>query len=334
MSKEAPGLAKHYRETAFMGFWEVLTNLGKIKENFRFCKQDVLDFKPDVIIFIDYPGFNLRMAKFAKSKGLKTVYYISPKVWVWKKNRVYTMRDTIDRIYSILPFEKAFYKKFGVDVEYVGNPLYDKCTDYLDRKITKPAFLEKNQLPFDEYIALLPGSRIQEIRKIMPELALVCKQFPHYPFIIAAMSELGKETYLPYLNSPNMHLVFDQTYDVAANSLAAVVTSGTAVLEAALLNVNQVAVYKTSLFTYEIGIRLVHVRYATLPNLILNRAMVEEVLQYKIVPRLTKSLLGLLHSQEVRQRMKADRDELIALLNRPNAARNAAISIHHFLKQN
>jgi len=332
MLNESTNIAKHISDTAFMGILEVVLNLKQIKRNFAFCETDLLIYHPDLIIFIDYPGFNLRMAKFAKAHSFKTAYYISPKVWAWKTKRVFQIKKYIDKMYCILPFEEEFYKNYNYNVEYIGNPLFDKCMSYLQHAISKNDFLKINNLPNKDYIALLPGSRVQEIKTLLPLVTQLCNEYKNINFVITGMSAIDNSLYTRHLLYNNLFIVYDQTYDTLIHCKAAIVTSGTAVLEAALLGTKQIAIYKTSFLTFEIGKRIVNLKYATLPNIILGKEMVKEILQYNIIKRLKKTLNILINDSSLSQQFDNDRSLLIEKLNKPNAAKNAALSIYNFLK--
>ena len=271
-------MVKHYRDLAFMGFVEVVLNLRTILRNIRFCKKDIQDFQPDVLILIDYPGFNLRIAEFAKKKGFRVFYYISPQVWAWHRSRVNKMKPIIDRLFVILPFEQNFYKAYNWDVDFTGHPLLDA----LEEKA--PAFAklrpEDLQLPEDKQIvALLPGSRRQEIKRVLPVMLSVVPEFGHYQFVIAGAPGVPEEFYHQFTRSTDVPIVANQTYELLHLSAAALVTSGTATLETALMEVPQVVCYKGGWLSYYIARRLVQVDYISLVNLILGREVVKELIQ-------------------------------------------------------
>lgn len=268
-------LAKHYRDLAFMGFLEVAKNLSTILKNIRFCKADILAFQPDVLILIDYPGFNLRMAKFAKQKGFKVFYYISPKIWAWRSSRVKIIKKYVDKIFVIFPFEIDFYKKFQVDVEYVGNPLMD---EFKNKKFNHN-FREANNLSDKKIIALLPGSRIQEIKKILPQMLEILPNFFDYQFVIAGTNHLSKELYASKINGKKVKIVFNQTYDLLKNAHLALVASGTATLETAILNVPQIVCYKSSPLSIWIGRMVIQIKYISLVNLIRDKMVLTELIQ-------------------------------------------------------
>ncbi len=278
MNGQSPNLVKHYREMAFMGFTEVLLNLRTIKANLSFCKQDLLEYNPDALILVDYPGFNLRIAKFAKSKGIKVFYYISPKVWAWNQKRALKIKACVDEMFAIFPFESKFYQKYNFDINYVGHPLLDAIDNISFSNNEKDIFLTKNKLSNKAIIALLPGSRKQEVTRILSEMLSVQSYFPDYQFIIAGAPSLDIEFYRTFLSS-NTTIIFDQTYDLLKIAEAALITSGTATLEAAIFNVPQVVCYKAGTLTYQIAKRLINVKFISLVNLILNKEAVAELIQ-------------------------------------------------------
>lgn len=270
---------KHFKELAFMGFLEVLMNIRAILKNISFCKQDIIEFKPDVLVLIDYPGFNLRIAKWAKSQGIKVLYYISPTVWAWKEKRVYTIKEVVDKMYCILPFEKPFYEKFNYDVEYLGHPLLDAVEQYEATKIPTNQFLLEQKLSEKPIIAVLPGSRKQEIRKKLPIMLEALESFNGYQIVIAGAPSMEETFYKEVIGNYPARIVFGKTYDLLSASEAAVVTSGTATLETALLNIPEVVCYITSAVSYHIAKRLVNIKYISLVNLILDREVVKELIQ-------------------------------------------------------
>lgn len=278
MQEVSENLVKHYRELAFMGFLEVLLNLRTILKNISFCKKDILDFKPDAIIFIDYPGFNLRIAKWAKHKGFKTHYYISPQIWAWKENRIKDIKKDVDEMYVILPFEKQFYeKKHDYPVHFVGHPLIDAISKRV--QVDETAFRADNDLNEKPIIALLPGSRKQEITKMLSIMLSVIDDFPDYQFVIAGAPSQDYSFYKQFITNPNVSFVSNKTYDLLSVSTAALVTSGTATLETALFKVPQVVCYKGSWFSYQIGKRVVNLDYISLVNLIMDKEVVKELIQ-------------------------------------------------------
>lgn len=272
-------MVKHIRDLAIMGIVEVMVHLRTVLANIRLCKQDILDYNPDAVIFIDYPGFNLRIAKFTHSHGFKNFYYISPQVWAWKKGRIKTMRRVLDKMYVILPFEKPFYDKYGVEnVEYVGHPLLDAVADFNSSHIADD-FRRRNNLDDRPIIALMPGSRKMELRKMMPTMAALASRHPEYNFVIAGMTLLGDSFYKPFLTSQNVTLVYNQTYMLLQSAFAGVITSGTATLEAALFHLPQVVCYRANALTVAFAKTFAKVKYISLVNLIADKPVVRELIQ-------------------------------------------------------
>ena len=329
-------LVKHYRELAFMGFAEVLMNLGTIFRNLRFCKKDILEQKPDALILIDYPGFNLRIAKWAKQKGLKIIYYISPQVWAWKSNRVKSMKQCIDKMLVILPFEKDYYKnKWNWEVEYVGHPLVEVIEKSREEGVRSlESGVGSRKFSDRPIVALLPGSRKQEILKKLPVMLEVSKSFPVYQFIVAKAPGLDENFYDKLLQPfANVSYVNNKTYDLLKQSKAALVTSGTATLETALFAVPEVVCYKGSWLSYQIGRRLVNVKYISLVNLIMDKPVVKELIQHNLTPQnLQKELEEILHNNERKEQLRKDYHLLKEMLvEGGNASSKAAVSITHFL---
>ena len=327
MQQAGGELVKHYRDLAFMGFWEVIKNIFTILRNLKFCKKDIEQFQPDTLILIDYPGFNLRIAKWAKQKGLRIIYYISPQVWAWKENRVKMMKETIDKMIVILPFEKDYFKnKWNWEVEYVGHPLVE-VIESEKLKVKSEKFSEK------EIIALLPGSRKQEILKKLPVMLEVSKAFPFYQFIVAKAPGLDDDFYSSLL-APfnNVSAVSGKTYDLLMQAKAALVTSGTATLETALFAVPEVVCYKGSFLSYEIGRRLVKVKYISLVNLIMDKLVVKEFIQHEMnVTNLKSELQELLTNEKRITDLKKDYADLKNILSeKGNASSKAAQLIHDF----
>lgn len=312
---------KHYHDLAFMGFLEVALNLRTILGNIKICKEDIKNYRPDVLILVDYPGFNLRIAEYAKSLGIKVVYYISPQLWAWKEGRVETVKKFVDEMLVILPFEKDFYKKHQVEAHFVGHPLLDAISDLEPVDIQK--FKSENYLNDKEIIALLPGSRKQEVEKKLEVMLSVRSYFPDYQFVIAGAPSLPKEFYEKYVDE-NVHFVSNRTYDLLRCSKAALVTSGTATLETALLNVPEVVCYKSSRISFEIGKRLVkNIKYISLVNLIMDREVVKELIQNDLCTENLVRELNLILGDN-RQKILNDYDELRQKLGGKGASENAA----------
>jgi lipid-A-disaccharide synthase len=320
---------KHYRDLAFMGFAEVIANLGTILNNLKFCKKDILNYQPDVLILIDYPGFNLRIAEWAKQQGFKIVYYISPQVWAWKENRVKKIKRSVDLMLVILPFEKDFYTKWNYPVHYVGHPLIE-VIDQFRTTHTQPTLSEK------PIIALLPGSRKQEILKKLPIMLSVAKHFPQYQFIVAQAPGLDDAFYAPMLNAySNVSAVRNETYLLLSLASAALVTSGTATLETALFGVPEVVCYKGSSVSYHIAKRLLTIKFISLVNLIMDKPVITELIQGALTTEsLVKELNLLTGNAAVQQRIKSDYDQLRHLLSQGgHASANAAGLIMNFLHE-
>lgn len=330
MQQAGAELVKHYRDLAFMGFTEVLMNLRTIFKNLAFCKEDILQNRPDTLILIDYPGFNLRIAKWAKEQGIKVIYYISPQVWAWKENRVKMMKQTIDKMLVILPFEKEYYKnKWNWEVEYVGHPL----VEVIERHKTDS---KSGPLSGKPIVALLPGSRKQEILKKLPIMLEVSRSFPGYQFIVAKAPGVEEQFYDDLLKPySNVSYVSNQTYDLLQQSKAALVTSGTATLETALFEIPEVVCYKGSYLSYQIGKRLVKVKFISLVNLIMDKLVVKELIQDDLTTgNLERELQQLLTSETRISELQKDYSNLRELLSKGgNASSKAARSIVDFLTQ-
>ncbi len=319
MAEAGAVVVKHIRELAFMGFTEVVANLRTIMANFTLCKQDMAAFEPDVLILIDYPGFNLRMAEWAKARGIKVVYYISPQVWAWKEGRVKKIKANVDEMIVILPFEKDFYKKWDYEVDYVGHPLMD----VVNAEVARPMPAPMSDKPV---IALLPGSRQQEVVKKLPVMLSVMDQFPDYQFVVAEAPTLDASFYQTFLKSyPGVISVRNQTYDLLRQARAALVTSGTATLETALFKVPQVVCYIGSPVSYWVAKRLIKVKYISLVNLIMDKPIVKELIQADLNKKqLVAELKPLLEEGAERKHMMADYDALHQLLDIGSASKNAA----------
>ena len=328
MQKAGTSLTVHYKHMAFMGLWEVLMNLNSIARFMKICRKDIIDFNPDVIILIDYAGFNLKIAKFVHEKGYKVYYYISPKLWAWNKSRVKLFKKYVDKLYAIFPFEVFFYKQNGYDkVEYLGHPLLDEI-DKKKKGLTKgKEFIAKNNLPEKPIIALLSGSRKQEIERCLPEMIAITKNYPDYQFVIAGVRSLPEELYQQYLKDTSVNIVYDQTYNLLHNATAAVVTSGTATLETAILNIPEVVIYKTSPVTYLIGKPFVHIRFFSLVNLIMDKETVKELLQYNLAVDIRTELDKILFDETYRGKMLEEYDIMRQRLGQPGASDRVAKAI-------
>jgi lipid-A-disaccharide synthase len=338
MEQAGATLVKHYRELAFMGFTEVIRNLPTILQNIKFCKQDILSYQPDVLVLIDYPGFNLRIAEWAKQNGFRVVYYISPQVWAWKENRVKKMKQCIDKMLCILPFEKKYYKdRWNWEVEYVGHPLVEVVEASLKsgvRSLESETLNSKLLTQDSRLIALLPGSRKQEISKKLPIMLEVAKHFPAYEFVVAKAPGLEDSFYEPFLAAyQNVSSVRNRTYDLLAKSRAALVTSGTATLETALFGVPEVVCYKGSNISYQIAKRLIKIKYISLVNLIMDKPVVKELIQHELTTANLVSELELLLTDEKRKaELQKDYTALKELLSAGgHASAQAAKSIYSFI---
>ncbi len=327
MKKQGGTLVKHYKTMAFMGLWEVIKNLKTIKKNLLFCKKDIIQFKPDIIILIDYPGFNLRIAKFAKKNNIEVIYYISPKIWAWKKNRVHKIKKYIDKLFVIFPFEIEFYKKYNYETYYYGNPTAHIIYNLLNDNFNKDKFRNENNLTEKPIIALLPGSRVQEIEKILPEMVHLTEKFVDYQFVVAGVSVIEKSMYDKLLLNTKIKFVQDKTYELLRTSEAAVVTSGTATLETAMLNIPQVVCYKTSKLTYFIGKLLVKIKYFSLVNIILQTEAVKELLQTNLKIEIENELFQILNDENYRKKMLDNYKVLSNLLHENNSPQKTAEKI-------
>lgn len=320
-------LVKHYRDLAFMGFAEVVMNLRTILKNLRFCKKDIETWQPDAIIFVDYPGFNLKIAKWAKQKGYPTHYYISPQIWAWKENRINAIKRDVDQLYVILPFEKTFYEeKHDFNVHFVGHPLIDALAE--KTKINAADFKEKNGLDDRPIIALLPGSRKQEISKMLHTMLGVVPDFPDHQFVIAGAPSQDPEFYAPFIQKKNVFLVMEETYDLLSLSTAALVTSGTATLETALLKVPEVVCYKGGTISYQIAKRIIKLDYISLVNLIMEKEVVKELIQSEFTVKNLKKELQKILEKETRERMFLDYYELEQKLGGKGASLKTAELIY------
>ena len=302
MQKAGGTLVKHYKELAFMGFAEVLFNLKTILNNIAFCKKDIEQFQPDVIIFIDYPGFNMRIAEWAKKKKIPTHYYISPQIWAWKENRIKNIKRDFDKLYVILPFEKDFYeKKHHFPVEFVGHPLIDAI--HHRTKVDESTFRRENNLDHRPIIALLPGSRKQEISKLLHEMLAVVNDFPEYQFVIAGAPGQDYVFYKQFLTNQAVHFISNKTYDLLSVAHAALVTSGTATLETALFKVPEVVCYKGNWISYQIAKRIITLKYISLVNLIMDEEVVTELIQNDCNSKKIKSELAKILEEKHREKL-------------------------------
>jgi lipid-A-disaccharide synthase len=331
MQAEGGRLVKHYADMAFMGFVEVIANLRTVLGNLKSCKQDILTYKPDVLILIDFPGFNLKIAEFAKQQGIKVCYYISPKVWAWNQKRVLKIKRVVDHMFCILPFEVDFYKKWDMAVDYVGNPLLDAVAAF------KPDtnFIQNSLLTDKPIVALLPGSRKQEINYLLPLMVDMVKQFPDYQFVIAGAPSFNIAFYNQFFTDAPIPVVFSNTYNLLSNAQAAIVASGTATLETALFNVPQVVVYKGNAVTITIARILIKIGFISLVNLIMDRLVVKELIQgdYNAADVKTE-LTNLLQDKTYRDAMLKNYDKLDVRMGQPGASAKTAALIVKYIAKN
>ena len=322
-------LVRHYRELAVMGLWETVSSLLKFRGLLKECQRDILEYRPDVLILVDYGGFNLRMAAWAKTHGVKVFYYISPKIWAWNQGRVEKIKVLVDRMFVILPFEEEFYQRFDYKVDYIGNPTADEVAAFRP----DPEFMTRHGLSSDRpLIAVLPGSRKQEIEEMLHEMLAVLPAFQNYQFVVAGVSNLDP-VYYQHFERNGIKLVFDQAYDLLARASAALVTSGTATLETALFDVPQVVCYRTSSLTYLIGKAVIKVPYISLVNLIVGREVVAEFIQNKFTARyLLDELKRLLTDEQYIARQRTGYAELRQKLGQHSAARQAAALMIGYLR--
>jgi lipid-A-disaccharide synthase len=332
MAQQGADLVRHYRDLAFMGFFEVLVHLNTITKNIRFCKKDILGYSPDVLILVDYPGFNLRIAQFAHEHGIRVFYYISPQLWAWRSSRVKKIKKYVDRMFVILPFEKEFYARYDYKVDFIGHPLLDVIkgdTTYPGRK----TFLERNHLPDKPLVALLPGSRRQEIRLMLKVMLKTVSSFSEYQFVIAGAPSVSPDFYSGITAGTSVSFITGQTYDLLRHSEAALVTSGTATLETALMGIPQVVCYKGSFLSYLIAKSVINVKFISLVNLIMDKEIIHELIQDDFTPlhlqnELKKILVGK-ERQEIIQSYTGLREKL-----GDGASAKAARLMTQYLKKN
>lgn len=330
VAKQKP--RKHIKDLAFMGFVEVLKNIRTIFRNIKFCKQDILRFKPDVLVLVDYPGFNLRIADWAKQQGIRVIYYISPTIWAWKENRVEIVKRSIEKMFVILPFEVAVYKKHNYDADYVGHPLLDAIEQEKSKLPTREDFTLENKLGDKPIIAVLPGSRKQEIERMLSIMLNVVGDFQEYKFVIAGTTNLPKEAYNNAIQM-GIKVVFNQTYALMQHAHAGIIKSGTSTLESALFRLPQVVCYKGGAVSYAIA-RLVvgnRVKYISLPNLILDRPVVKELIQSELTASNLKNELKSILAGKKREEMLGNYDELIQLLGNSGASKKVAQLMYNHL---
>lgn len=329
-------LVKHYREMAFMGIVNVVLNIKTIKRNLDFCKTDLLEFQPDVLILIDYPGFNLHVAEFAKKNKIPVFYYISPKIWAWKEYRIKKIKAFVDEMFTIFPFETGFYKKHDFEVHYVGNPLMDSIAEFRKKAVPRNKFFRNNNLDDRPVVALLAGSRVQEIKNTLPLMVKVANYFPEFQFVVAGVPSVNKELYEKYLTGSGLKIIFDQTYNLLNNAHTALVASGTAALETALFNVPQTVIYKVEggwLVDFIMRNFVLKGVGVALPNIILNELIVVELIQKKMTLKNVKAeMRKLLYDEKYRQKIEKDYHRLKDVMGEPGCSKRAAQKMVDVLK--
>jgi len=331
MQEQGGTLVRHFKDTAYMGFLDVFIHLPSILKNIKFVKEDILTYKPDVVILVDYPGFNLRIAEFAHHAGFKVYYYISPKIWAWKQSRVHKIKAFIDKMFIIFPFERDFYKKHDYEVEYVGNPIMDAVDTV---KSDSSEFKKNYNLNDKKIIALLPGSRKQEIKHNFPVMLKVARKFPDYQFVVAAAPSLEKTTFTKFIKDEDVKLIYNQTYEILKQSEAAVVTSGTATLETAILNIPELVCYKGEHLSYQIAKRLVKVDYISLVNLVMQKEVIKEFIQYDMtIENISRELKLILKDTVYRNTMLSEFENLRSILGGKGASKRTAEIIFKSLQE-
>ncbi len=335
MEQAGGDIVKHYKELAFMGFWEVFTNLNTIFRNMRICQVDMLLYEPDAVILVDYPGFNLRMAKFAKEQGFKVIYYISPQIWAWKKGRIKKIKKYVDEMMVILPFEEEFYAKNGMKVHYVGHPLLDAVSKDLHDSQEVLDFRRQHGMDDREIVALLPGSRKQEISAILPQMLKMVPLFPQYQFVVSVVEWQSRSLYEKFLKKSDVKTVSGSAYPLLANAKAAVVASGTATLETAMIGTPQVVCYAGSELSYIIAKQLISgIHFISLPNLIMDKQVVTELIQHDFNTfHLRKELEKITGDEAYLATLKEDYRQLYALLGDGSASAKAADVVMEAMKR-
>jgi lipid-A-disaccharide synthase len=336
MASEGTSITIHYSRMAFMGVYEVLINLKTINQNFRICKEDLLQFKPDALILIDYAGFNLKMARFAREHGIKTLFYISPKVWAWKKSRIKQIKKYIDYLYLILPFEKKYFADRGfITAEYVGNPINDAISAFKKGyQENNRTFIKEQNLSEKPIIALLAGSRKQEIVRLLPEMLKNIKNFPDYQFVIAGAPSIKPELYEPIIKGHDVAIIWDQTCKLLSNARAAIVTSGTATLETALFKVPQAVVYKFQTLSFILVRPFIWIKFFSLVNIIMGKKVVEEILPFTIADKVKKELDKILTDKTYLSSMLKNYDELASLVGKAGSSERTAKHMYQLLSNN
>lgn len=331
LMEEAGGyLVNHYKNMAYMGLWDVIRNMNNVYSNLRHCKNDIIASRPDALILVDYSGFNMRIAKFAKYYGYKVFYYISPKIWAWQQKRALSIKKYVDHMFVIFPFEKDFYKKFNFPVDYVGNPTLDVIKDYKP----KPDFKARNGLSEKPIIAVLPGSRKSEVEEMLHFMVCIIPSFTNYQFVVAGVSNLDEKYYERFKRGNMVHIVYDQTYDLLGHAEAAMVTSGTATLETAFFEVPQVVCYSTNFFTYLAGKMLIQIKYISLVNIIANKKVVTELIQSEFCPtNIITELKKILYEPGKRNGMIDEYKQIKNMMGDESASKNTAELIMKYLNR-
>jgi lipid-A-disaccharide synthase len=333
MNAVSEGMVMHYRETSYM-MADVFLHLGKIFRNMRIIKRTILQWQPDVLIPVDYPGFNLRMSRFAYTHGIKVYYYISPKVWAWNQKRVKKLKQFTHRLFAILPFEVEFFRRFGMEVEYFGNPLVDQVSSFRESFEGKGAWKKRHGLDKKPLVALLSGSRVKEIETTLPTMIRLAEEQSGYQFVVAGAPSIDPEIYAGLLRSTDIKIVFGETYALLESATAGVINSGTATLEAALFELPQVVLYKTSRFAYSIAKRLIKVNFISLVNLIYGKRLVEEIIQKNMFELTRTELARILEDETYRKGMQQGYRELIDRLGEQGVARRISQRMIELLKGN
>lgn len=323
MREAGAEIVRHYKDTAIMGFINVVRKLGTLRDNIRYCCEDIRDWQPDVVILVDYAGFNLRIARFAKRIGLKVFYYISPKLWAWNTGRVKKIKKYVDRMYTIFPFETEFYQRYNYPVYYGGNPLVDAINARPCKEETFQEFIRINDLPDKPIVALLAGSRKQELKYVLPTMLKMIEHFPEYQFVIAGAPSMTDEDYAPYLQGRQIRILYGMTYRLVSQATAALVTSGTATLETALLRTPQVVCYngEAARLSYFLFKTVVKVKFISLVNLIFDGEVVKELMmQHFNESNLLDELSKIIYSERYREKMQRNYDEVIRRMGEPGAS--------------
>ena len=329
MQEAGAEIALHYKKMSFIGIVEVVKHLKTIRKTLKYCKKDILEYTPDAVILIDYPGFNLKVAKFAKSQGFKTLYYIAPKVWASRKWRIKQIRKSVDKTFAILPFEEEYFNSRGCNTEYVGNPLSDAISNFKPEK--KETFFKENNIGDKPVIALLAGSRTTEIKNCLPQMLKAMEGIEDFEVLLAGAPSIAPSYYDKYLQGTPVKIIYNKTYDLLNNAYAAVVVSGTATLETALFKIPEVVLYKVATASYIIGKPFVHIKFFSLVNIIMDQAIVKEFLQFRLANKIRTELRLLLHDQSYRQAMLDNFHRLSLMIGTPGTSERVSKSMYDYL---